>query len=52
MELANEGIEWEFNATLAPWWGGFWESMVMSVKEHFRKTVQKQVLMLDQLETT
>ena len=32
-ELDNKGIEWRFNIARAPWWGGFFERMLKSVKQ-------------------
>lgn len=49
--LAQNQTEWQFSAALAPWWGGFWERMVRTVKELFRKGNGKAVLYYDQLMT-
>ena len=38
-ELDNRGIEWRFNITRAPWWGGFFEWMVKSVKQCLKKVI-------------
>ena len=38
-ELDKLHIEWNFNLEKAPWWGGFFEIMVGSVKRCFRKGV-------------
>lgn len=43
--LATNGIEWTFSPSLAPWWGGFWERMVKTMKNHINTTVG--VLYLD-----
>ena len=45
------GVEWQFSAALAPWWGGFWERMVRTVKDLFRKANGKAVLNYDQFHT-
>ena len=37
--LTNQQIEWQFIAEKAPWWGGYWERMVQSVKRCLRKTI-------------
>ena len=36
---------------LAPWWGGFWERMVRSVKELLRKSIGRKTLDFDQMQT-
>ena len=36
---ANRCIKWEFNVARAPWWGGFWERLVASVKNSLKKTL-------------
>ena len=33
----REGIKWRFNVEAAPWWGGFFERMVKSVKLSLKK---------------
>ena len=35
----------------APWWGGFWERLVCSVKRSLRKTLGRSILNFDQLST-
>ena len=49
--IANNRIQWKFSASLAPWWGGFWERMVRSVKDLIRRSVGKASLTYDQLHT-
>ncbi|XP_045032633.1 uncharacterized protein LOC123474486 [Daphnia magna] len=49
--LSSKGIEWKFSPSLAPWWGGFWERMVRSVKEPLRKVLGKMKVSYDQLHT-
>ena len=49
--LAMRGVEWQFSAAFAPWWGGFWERMVRTVKDLFRKANGKAVLNYDQFHT-
>ena len=36
---ANKVIEWKFNISGAPWWGGIWERLVGSVKRCIKKVV-------------
>ena len=47
-----ELIQWKTQPALAPWWGGFYERMVRSVKTGLRKSVGKGVLSKKHLENT
>ena len=49
--LANDGVEWRFIAEGAPWWGGFWERMVRSVKAALKKTIGRALLTEQELRT-
>lgn len=42
---------WKFIAPLSPWWGGWWERLVRSVKTALRKTLGKRCLSRAELET-
>ena len=44
--------KWNFIAPRAPWWGGFWERMVRSVKNSLRKSLGTKCLSRVELETT
>ena len=48
---AGMKIKWVFNLEKAPWWGGFFERMVQSVKRCLKKTVGKAKLTYDELLT-
>ena len=50
--LANHRMEWVFSASLAPWWGGFWERMVRSVKDLLRRSNGRACLQYDELEVS
>ena len=50
-ELENKGIEWRFNIARAPWWGGFFERMVKSVKRCLRKVIGNARLSFDEMLT-
>jgi hypothetical protein len=36
--LASKKTLWIFSASLAPWWGGFWERMIRSAKDLLRRS--------------
>lgn len=50
-ELENRRIQWRFNLERAPWWGGFFERMVGSVKKCLRKVLGNARLSFDELLT-
>ena len=37
--LVDKRVTWEFIAEKAPWWGGFWERLVRSIKNCLKKTI-------------
>ena len=47
-----EGPDWKFIVPRAPWWGGFWERMVKSVKSALRKSLGRKSLTRVELETS
>lgn len=49
--LAEKRISWRFIVERAPWWGGFWERLVRSVKRPLKKVVGKSTLSIDELQT-
>ena len=50
-ELETKRIIWRFNLERAPWWGGFFERMVRSVKRCLRKVLGNAKLTFDELNT-
>ena len=50
--LGTTRVEWKFNLERAPWWGGFFERMVQSVKRCLRKVLGNARLTFDELLTT
>ena len=50
--LARRNLLWIFSASLAPWWGGFWERMVRSVKDLLRRSNGRACLAYDELEAS
>ena len=49
--LANNRISWKFIVEEAPWWGGFWEQLIQTVKQCLRKTTGRATLNYDELVT-
>ncbi|MEE4247202.1 MAG: hypothetical protein V2I33_17455, partial [Kangiellaceae bacterium] len=47
----TEGPEWKIIAPRAPWWGGWWERMVRTVKSALRKSIGVRCLKKTELET-
>ncbi|XP_064461776.1 uncharacterized protein LOC135371738 [Ornithodoros turicata] len=49
--LACSGISWKFIPVAAPWWGGFYERMIRSIKQAIRKTIGRRFLEFDEVAT-
>ena len=49
--LADNQITWTFIVERAPWWGGFWERLIQSVKRCLRKVIGRNILRFEQLRT-
>ena len=49
--LSEKKIQWKFIAEKAPWWGGFYERLVKSVKTPLKKLFAKAMLDAEQLTT-
>ena len=49
--LANKQITWHFIVEKAPWWRGFWERLVRSIKKPLRKILGRSTLSFDELRT-
>ncbi|GBO27599.1 hypothetical protein AVEN_193708-1 [Araneus ventricosus] len=49
--VTSEGISWKFIPERSPWWGGFWERLMRSIKEPLRKTLGRALLTLEELST-
>lgn len=50
-QMAQEGIEWNFNPPAALHFGGIWESAVKSTKTHLTRIVKDTRLSLEELQT-
>jgi transposase len=48
--LANRTIEWRFNLSRAPWWGGQFERLIGLFKRAFYKTIGNGTLKWEELE--
>jgi hypothetical protein len=48
-DLANKQVVWEFIVEKAPWWGGYWERLVRSVKLCLKKSVGQSSLNFEEL---
>ena len=49
--LANRQVDWQFIVERTPWWGGFWERLVRSVKRCLKKSVGRSLLTFEELRT-
>ena len=49
--LSKMRVDWKFIVDRAPWWGGFWERMVRSVKRCLHKCIGRTSLMFDAMTT-
>lgn len=50
--LNSHQIEWKFNLSRAPWWGGFFERLVGIMKTSLSKSVGRALLNYNELEDT
>ena len=48
--LAKEHIEWKFNLSRAPWWGGFFERLIGITKNALSKAIGRALLTFQELE--
>ena len=47
----RDGTQWKFNVEAAPWWGGFFERLVKSVKLSLKKVIRNARVNYDELST-
>ena len=49
--LKIKEIEWKFILEVSPWWGGFYERLIQTVKRSLRKTLRRNSASFDELRT-
>lgn len=49
--IGEKQMKWKFIVERAPWWGGFWERMIRSVKTCLKKKLRKAALNFEDLQT-
>ena len=49
--LGDRKVTWKFIVERAPWWGGFWEHPIQSVKRSLSKNIGRSNLTYEQLST-
>lgn len=49
--LQEKRIRWKFNLERSPWWGGYFERLVGSVKSCLKKVIGNASLLIDELDT-
>ena len=47
--LARQNINWQFNLSRSPWWGGMYEQLIKDVKKTLHKTLGRTHLTFEQL---
>ncbi|XP_067030573.1 uncharacterized protein [Acropora muricata] len=47
--LTNKRLNWNFIIEKAPWWGGYWERLVQSIKRPLKKILGRSTLTFDEL---
>ena len=48
--LARQDINWRFNLSRSPWWGGMYEQLIKDVKKTLHKTLGRTHITFEQLE--
>ncbi|GFW10154.1 integrase catalytic domain-containing protein [Trichonephila clavipes] len=49
--VADKGIHWKFIVERAPWWDGFYERLVKTIKDPLRKILGRALLTFEELST-
>ncbi|GFT12334.1 integrase catalytic domain-containing protein [Trichonephila clavipes] len=51
IDFTDKGIHWKFIVESAPWWGGFYERLVKTIKDPLRKILGRALLTFEELST-
>ncbi|GFX82772.1 integrase catalytic domain-containing protein [Trichonephila clavipes] len=51
IDFTDKGIHWKFIVERAPWWGGFYERLVKTIKDPLRKILGRALLTFEELST-
>ena len=49
--LNSHRVSWKFIVEKAPWWGGFWERLIRSIKRSLKKSIGRGTLNYEELNT-
>ena len=49
--LAEKEVHWKYICPLSPWWGGFWERLMKTIKTPLKKALSNSFLTYDELTT-
>ncbi|XP_035206721.1 uncharacterized protein LOC118181656 [Stegodyphus dumicola] len=49
--LTSKEVTWKFIPERSPWWGGFWERLMRSIKEPLKKILGRALLTFEELST-
>ncbi|XP_035227073.1 uncharacterized protein LOC118199346 [Stegodyphus dumicola] len=49
--LTSKEVTWKFIPERSPWWGGFWEHLMRSIKEPLKKILGRALLTFEELST-
>ena len=50
-ELVVQGIKWKFIVAASPWWGGFWERLIRSMKRSLNRIIYRSSVNYEELLT-
>lgn len=47
--FSSEGISWKFIMELSPWWGGFYERLMKTIKDPLKKILERALLSFEEM---